>query len=99
MAARKRKRGVLVTEGKLDETSPTHVVRVDEAGIRTSTVYPLKDGRALPAHGQICDIEERSEGVYDVEVRHDLGSGPSQVATDDYRDGWDRTFGRVGKPN
>ncbi len=73
--------------------------------LEAGEVRPLKDGRPIPAGGQVVRLAPRSgtPHLYDVDVQCEAprpqGSGqadsvgPPQVATTAYRESWERTFG------
>ena len=60
--------------------------RLDAGGVR-----PLKEGRPLGT-GEIVKLEPK-RGPGDGHVRPDRGNGPPKVATDAYRESWERIFG------
>jgi hypothetical protein len=72
--------------------------RAVEAGI----LRPLREGRAIT--GEVVRLEPRAEApfLFDCERDEELStvkaqeamSGPPQVATDEYRRGWDAIWGR-----
>lgn len=57
---------------------------------------PLEDGRPLPEGAEIVKVALRRDGDdwHDVEVLYRNASGPAQVATPAYREGYDRIFGK-----
>lgn len=60
------------------------------------TLAPMKEGQPLPEGAEFVYVKAPDEeGWRDVEVlyRHE-GSGPAQVATPEYREGYDRIFGK-----
>lgn len=85
-----------------------HVLRKRGEQIELGAVRPMEEGK--PIHGEVVRLEPREEpNLYDVHVEHagpkvrrEDGaraerSGPAQVATDDYRKGWNRLFSRANK--
>jgi len=63
-------------------------------------VRPLKTGRPLASGGEVVRLEprENTPALFDVKVEHVVegtrsASGPAQVATREYRESWERTFG------
>jgi hypothetical protein len=75
--------------------------RVVEAG----TLRPLREGRAIT--GEVVHLEPRAEApfLFDCETDAELSTaqappltGPPQVATDEYRRGWDVIWGRRERP-
>lgn len=59
----------------------------------TARMRPLKDGAAI--NGQrVVFAKQSTDGILDVVGEYaPRGGGPAQVATDDYREGWERIFG------
>jgi len=64
-----------------------------------AVAVPTVAGRPM-ARGEECvSIESRGDGTYtivDSYVHGQRAAGPAQVATDDYRCGWERTFSARG---
>lgn len=52
--------------------------------------YPVRNGQPLNGFPQGHLIHRDTEGV--CRIVAEVGHGPAQVATKEYRDGWDRTF-------
>lgn len=93
---------------KTEDGAGRRVLRVRESGASLGELRPLVHGKALPNDGEIVKLTRREgapENVCDVETAVELGdgaksSGPARVATDAYRDGWDRIFASSkGAPN
>ena len=87
------------------------VLRARGGAIETGEVRPMKDGQAIQS-GEVVRLSPRPDApcLCDIEVLHkqppapngeDIASGPRgrpvQVASDDYRDSWDRTFGSAAR--
>jgi hypothetical protein len=97
---------VVMLAGKTDDGEGAQVVRARPGRVETGEVRPMKEGRPLGA-GEVVRLEQRKDApaLYDVHVEHDLKpaaaktahNGPAQVATDEYRESWDRTFGPPAK--
>jgi hypothetical protein len=82
-----------------------HVIRKRGERLEAGSIKPLEEGK--PIHGDLVRLKAREEpGLYDVQVEHaavpatdvaakgtEERSGPAQVASDDYRRGWNRLFG------
>ena len=93
---------VVMLAGKTEDGAGTKVVRARPGRVETGEVRPVKDGTPLVA-GELVHLEKRAESpaLFDVHVVHEVKPagakaphhGPAQVATDEYRDSWDRTFG------
>jgi hypothetical protein len=84
--------------------------RSRDAEAELGLVRPLREGK--PIHGEVVKLTPRPEApaLCDVEVQHDARpaaaptpkldaphKGPPRVATERYREGWDRVFS--SKPN
>ena|SRR5215471_15130473 len=76
--------------------------------IEAGTLRPMQTGKAIT--GEVVHIEPRKESplLFDVETDEELSSpaslaaqasrgGPPQVATDEYRRGWDAIWGNKGR--
>jgi hypothetical protein len=69
--------------------------------VEAGTIRPLQEGRAIT--GEVVSLEQRPEApfLFDCETDHELSTpgmhpqngGPPQVATDQYRRGWDAIWG------
>jgi hypothetical protein len=104
VSARRRALDVALLYAPTEDDKGARVVRVRRGRLETGEVRPLPEGRAL--HGQelvrlrprdefptLCDVEV----VCPAERSGSQTHGPAQVATDQYRHNWERTFGSVGK--
>jgi len=78
--------------------------RAGSAAIEAATVRPLRAGRAIT--GEVVHLAQRDEApfLFDCETDEELSTvmpaalnrdaaGPPQVATDEYRRGWDAIWG------
>ena len=79
--------------------------RDENAPLETGLLQPLVEGR--PITGELISMRQREDlpFLYDVkselpaaaaEAREGRSAGPSQVATDSYRKGWDAIWGGRG---
>jgi hypothetical protein len=100
---------VVLLHGRTPDGEGASVVRMRPGRLEAGEVRPLKDGRPIPAGGQVIRLAPRSgtPHLYDVDVQCEVprpqGSGqadpapqtvgPPQVATTAYRESWERTFG------
>jgi hypothetical protein len=83
--------------------------RDEHAPVELGTMRPLREGK--PIDGEVVSLRQRRDlpFLYDVktelpdESRRATSEGPAQVATDEYRKGWDAIWGRrsaaSAKPN
>lgn len=79
--------------------------RAEDRPFEIGTIRPLEEGK--PIEGEVVTMRRRKDipVLFDVEVQLPetrRADGPAQVATEDYRRGWDAIWGRpqrVGKPN
>jgi hypothetical protein len=76
--------------------------RAENAPIEAGLLQPLVEGK--PITGELISMKRREDMpmLFDVksELPHDegrTGTGPSKVATDSYRKGWDAIWGGRGK--
>lgn len=60
--------------------------------IQFGTVLDIPEGKPIPPGAEYVHAESLGDGRY--AVRESITIGPAQVATKQYRDGWDRTFKR-----
>ena len=71
---------------------PTPVVKVRGDGTKSMTVsFPLREGRPLPPGAE--HFVHVGGGEYR-KMALGGGQGPAQVATEDYRQGWETIFGK-----
>jgi hypothetical protein len=81
--------------------------RAGSTTVEAGTLRPLQEGRAIM--GEVVHLEPREEApfLFDCETDEELSTrpqpsqpmdGPPQVATDEYRRGWDAIWGRRGRP-
>lgn len=97
---------VVMLAGKTDDGDGAKVVRARPGRVETGEVRPLKEGQPLVA-GEVVTLEPRKDApaLFNVHVQHTVKptgqktdhGGPAQVATPEYRDSWERTFGRPSK--
>jgi hypothetical protein len=98
---------VVMIHGKTDDGGGAKVLRARPGRIDAGEVRPMQDGKPLGS-GEIVRLERRQGSgetpLYDVHVEHTLeaqtpaqvraSDKPAQVATREYRESWERTFGR-----
>jgi hypothetical protein len=75
--------------------------RGEDAPVEVGTMRPLREGQ--PIDGEVVSLRQRRDlpFLYDVkteladpEPRRGTSDGPAQVASDEYRRGWDAIWGR-----
>jgi hypothetical protein len=82
--------------------------RSEDAAVEAGVVQPLTEGQ--PIRGEVISMRSRPDLPFVFDVKTELGdpnaeaptaeasrptsAGPSQVATDSYRKGWDAIWGR-----
>jgi hypothetical protein len=80
--------------------------RVGSPYVEAGTLRPLEEGRAIT--GEVVNLEQRPEApfLFDCETDEELSTtrspaqaGPPQVATDEYRRGWDAIWGSRPRPS
>jgi hypothetical protein len=78
--------------------------RADSEVVEAGTLHPLREGRAIT--GEVVSLAPRPEApfLFDCETDQELSAprapalgGPPQVATDEYRRGWDAIWGGRGR--
>jgi hypothetical protein len=76
--------------------------RGENAPIEAGLLQPLVEGR--PISGELISMKRREDVPFLYDVKSELpdtdtrtSHGPSQVATDSYRKGWDAIWGGRGK--
>ena len=79
--------------------------RAEDAPIEAGLLQPLVEGR--PITGELISMRRREDMPFLYDVKSELpapeteqrSTGPSKVATDQYRKGWDAIWGRRGASN
>jgi hypothetical protein len=80
--------------------------RVGSPYVEAGTLRPLENGRAIT--GEVVNLAPRPEApfLFDCETDEELSTprpptqvGPPQVATDEYRRGWDAIWGSRPRPS
>jgi hypothetical protein len=108
-SSRPRKpKDVALIVGPTADQEGVHVLRRrdEDAPVELGTVRPMKEGE--PIDGEVVKLRPRKDApfVYDVKTvlggrkaghgeRRLTSDGPPQVATDDYRRGWDKIWGKA----
>jgi hypothetical protein len=90
---------VLIVHGPTADGEGVNVLRARDRHLELGEMRPLKEGK--PITGEVVQLTPRAgaKNAFDVEVLAKVSSpalaaaGPAQVATREYRDGWDRVFG------
>jgi hypothetical protein len=78
--------------------------RDEHAPIEAGLLQPLVEGK--PVTGELISMKQRDDIPFLYDVKSELPApetrttpGPSQVATDSYRKGWDAIFGGRSRPS
>lgn len=97
---------VVMLAGRTDDGEGAQVLRARPGRVEAGEVRPMKEGRPLTA-GEVVRLEQRKDApaLFDVHVEHQVKPatartahhGPAQVATDEYRTSWERTFGPTAR--
>jgi hypothetical protein len=100
---------VVLMHGPTDDGQGARVLRARPGRIDTGEVRPMREGRPLVAGGEVVRLERRTDtpALFDVHVECAVPAanasnsspaspqhGPAQVATPEYRENWELTFGR-----
>jgi len=97
---------VAILCGPTEDQKGQRLIRLRQGELQAGEVRPVRQG--MPIHGRELvrlSPREKTPRVCDVEVLHPAEAppgdrvGPAQVATDRYRDNWERIFGSGPKPN
>jgi hypothetical protein len=99
---------VALIHGKTADGQGVHIVRRRKDRLEFGAVHPLKNG--VPITGEVvtltprkefpllCDVTVEVEGSTTTDVSAPTQKGPAQVATDRYRENWDRIWKRSSEP-
>jgi hypothetical protein len=99
---------------RTEDAQGYRVLRHRDNHVEIGTMRPLQEGR--PIDGEVISLEPRQDAPFLYNVKTELGDphaarraterrltsdGPAQIATEQYRAGWDAIWGRTGadKPN
>ncbi len=96
------KRDFVVLGPQVNDRTQACVRHTSSNEVRPGLIRTIQEGEAISGAGDLVQLRDAGDGTYDVTVV--LGesgspsegashSGPAQVATDEYRDGWTRIFG------
>lgn len=101
------KKDLALVLGQSEDGEQVHILRrkADSATVEAGTLRPLREGRAIT--GEVVHLELREEApfLFDCEtdeelstpVSHEHSGGPPQVASEEYRRGWDAIWGARGR--
>ena len=107
----RKKRDVALVLDQTEDRAGYRILRHRRASdeIELGSIVPLEEGR--PIQGEVVSLTRREDVpfLYDVETelpdpvnreRRPVSQGPAQVATEDYRRGWEAIWGHsAAKPN
>jgi hypothetical protein len=94
---------VVMVAGRTEDGQGAQVLRARPGKVEAGEVRPVREGKPLVGAGEVVRLEQRKDApaLYDVHVLHTAErpvratrGGPAQVATDEYREAWERTFGK-----
>ena len=101
----RKKKDLALIYGRAEDGEGYKVLRkrVGSDAVETGMLRALRSGRAIS--GEVVNLKQRPESplLFDVETDEELSTrapdgashgGPPQVATDDYRRGWDAIWGQ-----
>lgn len=66
------------------------ILKLSPEGVQSAELIPVTEGKPLYGDKEIFAVEQRGP-IYRL-TRLVGKSGPAQVASKEYRDGWDKTF-------
>ncbi len=98
---------VVLMHGPTNDGEGARVLRARPGRIDTGEVRPMREGRPLLAGAEVVRLERRADApaLFDVHVECAVPpgnapkrltpaqNGPAQVATPEYRENWELTFG------
>lgn len=92
---------VIFPHARTEDGAGMHVLRKRGDALELGTLRAAREGQ--PLHGELVRLAHR-EGtpLFDVETLHAPAPArgrPAKVASDRFRDGWDRIWGREGSAN
>ena len=100
---------VAFIHGRTPDGEGLRIIRKREDRIELGAVHPLKEG--VPIVGEVVSLTPRPDSPLVCDVKTELAApqaqsdtaaaerhGPAQVATDRYRENWDRIWKRPGEP-
>jgi hypothetical protein len=100
---------VALIHGRTADGEGLRIIRKRADRVELAAVHPLKHG--VPITGEVVSLTPRPEFPLLCDVKTELAagetgakdvaparSGPPQVATDRYRENWDRIWSRKGAP-
>jgi hypothetical protein len=109
-------RDIAMIVDRTDDSEGLQILRrrSEDAPVEVGTLRPLQEGK--PLEGEVVSLRQRRDlpFLYDVKTeladvnnpKRGTSDGPAQVATKEYRRGWDAIWGRrspngkpVGTPN
>jgi hypothetical protein len=104
-----RRKDLALVFGPSDDGEGVNVLRrrAGSTTIEAGTLHPLREGRAIT--GEVVHLAPRAEApfLFDCETDEELSTpapapaalaGPPQVATEEYRRGWDAIWGQRARP-
>ena len=105
--SRKQEKDLALVFGPTEDGKGVNMLRrrVGSPYVEAGTLRPLENGRAIT--GEVVNLAQRPEApfLFDCETDEELSTtrpqlqvGPPQVATDEYRRGWDAIWGSRPRP-
>jgi hypothetical protein len=98
-----RAKDVAIIVQPTEDNEGFHVLRRrDEDGpVELGTVRPLREGH--PIDGEVVSLKQRKDFPFAYDVKVELpeqratSDGPAQVATEQYRAGWEKIWGKPAR--
>jgi hypothetical protein len=98
---------VVLLHGPTEDGEGARVLRARGERFEAGEVRPMREGAPLAPRSEVVRLTPRRESpaLFDVHVEHEVPpvpaetsrptskAGPPQVATREYRESWERTFG------
>jgi hypothetical protein len=91
---------VVLVHGRTEDGKGLGVLRKRGDTLAAGEMRPMEEGK--PINGEVVSLRPRGESplLFDVDVVHapeGARTGPAQVSTDSYREGWQSIFGAEEK--
>jgi hypothetical protein len=102
---RAKSRDVALVLDRSEDNEGYHVLRQrgEDRPLEVGTIRPLKEGH--PIEGEVVSLKPRKDAPFLCDVKTELADqkearrltsdGPAQVATEDYRRGWEAIWGKA----
>jgi len=89
---------IVVPIGQTPSGATACFVHTKEHQVSVGEIHPFQSGVPVPDEARLVECKDGKWTIHESIGELKGGTGPAQVATDEYRESWERTFGkqRVG---